>query len=125
MKCAWGIAIVLGSIAIGSTNASAATFCRAAGDKNCFTGKFGLVDIPDDPKHKLLEADFDTLTQMASDGRRTRMPRPLAHRFRRCCSHSSARLGRMAIFGPPSFMTGIATVMYAHRRIRITCSTTQ
>ncbi|WP_035909872.1 MULTISPECIES: DUF1353 domain-containing protein [unclassified Labrenzia] len=43
---------------LGSASASAAPFCQGASDRNCFTGKFGLVDIPDDPNHKLLEADF-------------------------------------------------------------------
>jgi hypothetical protein len=38
--------------------ASAISLCAADTDRNCFTGKFGLVDIPGDPKYKLLEADF-------------------------------------------------------------------
>ena len=43
---------------LGNGSASAVPFCQAATDRNCFTGKFGLVDIPGDPDHKLLEADF-------------------------------------------------------------------
>jgi hypothetical protein len=46
------------ALLVFSPPASAITLCAGATDRNCFTGKFGLVNIPGDPKHKLLEADF-------------------------------------------------------------------
>jgi hypothetical protein len=41
-----------------SSQASNASFCKSTQDRNCFTGTFGLVSIPGDPKQKLLESDF-------------------------------------------------------------------
>lgn len=58
MKLACGIAAVVGVLALDATNAAAATFCKTPSERNCFTGKFGLIDIPGDSAHKLLEADF-------------------------------------------------------------------
>lgn len=52
------IAAALLCLFLGSNAASALTFCQGDKDRDCFTGKFGLIDIPGDPKHKLLEADF-------------------------------------------------------------------
>ncbi len=46
-----------------SMPASAVTFCKNNQDRNCFTGQFGLVEIPGDPKHRLLEADFGYVDQ--------------------------------------------------------------
>ncbi len=56
-----GIKTLVASIFVtilGAGTASAVTFCKSEKERNCFTGKFGLVEIPGDPKHKLLEADF-------------------------------------------------------------------
>lgn len=54
----------------GCGSASAATFCKAGGNRNCFTGKFGLVDIPGDADRKLLEADFGSI-DVQGTGRQT------------------------------------------------------
>ncbi|UIJ82409.1 DUF1353 domain-containing protein [Rhizobium leguminosarum] len=58
MKILLATSIAALGISLGSGSASAVAFCEAAGDRNCFTGMFGLVDIPGGPDHKLLEADF-------------------------------------------------------------------
>lgn len=52
--------LVVGSLALLASGApaSAISFCKTDTDRDCFTGKFGLIDIPGDPKHKRLEADF-------------------------------------------------------------------
>jgi len=49
---------IVGSLALSSAPASAISFCKTDTDHNCFTGKFGLDEIPGDPQHKRLEADF-------------------------------------------------------------------
>ncbi len=38
--------------------AADAAFCKNAQDRDCFTGVFDLKDIPQDPTHKILAADF-------------------------------------------------------------------
>lgn len=43
---------------LGSSSALAETYCKTAQDRDCFTGKFSLVDIPGNPQRKLLGADF-------------------------------------------------------------------
>ncbi len=53
-----GILVGLVGLLLSGAAASALTFCRDDKDRNCFTGKFGLIDVPGDPQHKLLEADF-------------------------------------------------------------------
>lgn len=51
---------IVGSLAllVSGVPASAISFCKTDTDRNCFTGKFGLDEIPGDPQHKRLEADF-------------------------------------------------------------------
>lgn len=58
MKFTHGVFVCLVGLLLSGSAASAVTFCQNAGDRNCFTGKFGLVDVPGDPQHKLLEDDF-------------------------------------------------------------------
>ncbi len=58
MKILLATSIAALSLLLSSVGASAAPFCQAVSDRNCFTGKFGLVDVPGDPDQKLLEADF-------------------------------------------------------------------
>jgi hypothetical protein len=41
-----------------AAQASGEKACKVSGDKDCFTGSFGLVDIPGESQHKLLAADF-------------------------------------------------------------------
>ena len=58
MKILLATSIAALGLSLGCGSASAVTFCQAGSDRNCFTGKFGLVNIPGDPDHKLLAADF-------------------------------------------------------------------
>lgn len=44
-----------------SAQGQAFTVCKGDGDRNCFTGRFGLTDIPGDPAHKLIAHDFGFL----------------------------------------------------------------
>ncbi|WP_234818785.1 DUF1353 domain-containing protein [Sinorhizobium fredii] len=45
-------------VAVSASSTLAVNFCQSNKDRNCFTGSFGLVDIPGDASHKLLKADF-------------------------------------------------------------------
>ncbi|SCX28616.1 hypothetical protein DSM25558_4518 [Agrobacterium sp. DSM 25558] len=58
MRIIIAISLAVTGICLGCSTASAVTFCQTANERNCFTGKFGLVDILGDPDHKQLEADF-------------------------------------------------------------------
>ncbi|WP_413993310.1 DUF1353 domain-containing protein [Labrys okinawensis] len=58
MRITGAFFVCLVGLLIGASEASAITFCKTKDERNCFTGKFTLVDIPGDAGHKLLEADF-------------------------------------------------------------------
>ena len=53
------ISIIFSSmILIAFSSQASDARCKSTQDRNCFTGTFGLVNLPGEPKQKLLEADF-------------------------------------------------------------------
>lgn len=50
--------ILLAAAILAAGPANAVTFCKSDKDRNCFTGKFELVDVPGDAEHKRLAHDF-------------------------------------------------------------------
>lgn len=58
MKTMVAILLAAVGVAVSASSTLAVNFCQSNKDRNCFTGSFGLVDIPGDASHKLLKADF-------------------------------------------------------------------
>lgn len=58
MNFALGLTLMMLGLLLSGSSVYGVTFCKTPGDRNCFTGKFELVDITGDPQNKLLGADF-------------------------------------------------------------------